>query len=132
MTSEISPDLKPTVLIVDDEALIRWSLRDRLVRAGFRVLEAADGQTALSQLGNGGGTVDLMLLDLRLPDSDGLSLLKSAKSKAPDCPVILMSAYGTEDVQREALATGAVFFVQKPFKIDDVLGLVRRTLAFHS
>ena len=132
MTSEISPDVTPTVLIVDDEALIRWSLRDRLVRAGYRVLEAADGQSALSQLANGEGTVDLMLLDLRLPDSDGLSLMKSAKSKAPDCAVIVMSAYGTEEVQREALASGAAFFVPKPFKIDDVLGLVRRTLASHA
>ena len=66
-------DSRRTILVVDDERLIRWSLNERLTRDGFRVVEAADGATAEEALSH--GDVDLVLLDVKLPDTDGLTLL---------------------------------------------------------
>jgi DNA-binding NtrC family response regulator len=128
MVSEISRGAMPTVLVVDDEALIRWSLHERLGKAGFRILEAADGHAAADQLSHAAEPIDLVLLDMKLPDMDGLDVLRIAKERDPGCAVILMSAFGAEDVVKQALADGATDFVPKPFRIDEVLALVRRTL----
>ena len=81
----------PTVLVVDDEQLIRWSLTERLSREGYRVIEAATASEALARSEDG---VDLVLLDYRLPDGDGLSVLKKLKERDPDTLVILLTALG--------------------------------------
>ncbi len=130
--SRILPSSRSGVLIVDDEKLIRWSLRERLSRSGYRVLEAVDGRAALDQLASGVERVDLILLDLKLPDTDGLAVLEQAKHLAPNCAVIMMSAYSTEQHERDALLRGAAHFVQKPFKVEQMLELVRRTLESRS
>ena len=78
-----------TVLIVDDEDLIRWSLRERLRSDGYDILEAGTGQAALDQFKEG---VDLVLLDYRLPDMDGLSILRELKKLDPDVLVILLTS----------------------------------------
>jgi CheY-like chemotaxis protein len=72
-----------TVLIVDDEDLIRWSLRERLRGDGYDILEAGTGQAALEQFKEG---VDLVLLAYRLPDMDGISILRELKKLDPDVP----------------------------------------------
>jgi two-component system, NtrC family, response regulator AtoC len=114
-----------TVLVVDDEALIRWSLTERLKSEGYSVLEADTGRAALERLAEG---VDLVLLDYRLPDTDGVSVLRKIKELDQDTLVILLTAYASVDTAVEAMKLGAYHFANKPFNLDEVAALVERAL----
>ncbi|HET7618409.1 MAG TPA: sigma-54 dependent transcriptional regulator [Vicinamibacterales bacterium] len=116
---------KATILVVDDEALIRWSLTERLRAEGYQVLEADTGKAALEKLPEG---VDLVLLDYRLPDTDGVSVLRKIKEFDPDVLVILLTAYATVDTAVEAMKLGAYHFANKPFNLDEVSANVERAL----
>jgi DNA-binding NtrC family response regulator len=116
---------KPTILVVDDEQLIRWSLSDRLTQEGYRVLEAQDAAEALSKHAEG---VDLVLLDYRLPDADGLAVLRRIKEVSPDTPVILMTAFSTVENAVEAMKHGAYHYLNKPFNLDEVAVMVEKAL----
>ncbi|MCA9772283.1 MAG: response regulator [Myxococcales bacterium] len=115
----------PTVLLVEDEKLLLWSLGRRLREAGYEVLGAGDGREALDFITGPDQTpIDLVLLDVVLPDASGLDLLKTIKECRRDCPVILMTAYGTRETIIQALEDGAAQVVGKPFDIDDAVRLV--------
>ena len=115
----------PTILVVDDEQLIRWSLADRLKTEGYNVVEAATAAEALAKSGDG---VDLVLLDYRLPDGDGLSVLKKIKERTPDTLVILLTAYSNIDTAVEAMKQGAYHYANKPFNLDEIALLVEKAL----
>ena len=116
-----SPSLR--ILIVDDEALIRWSLAETLVDAGHAVAEAGDGETALRTL-NEGTLFDVVLLDYRLPDSNDLSLLAAIRRLTPQSAVIMMTAYGTPEVTNSARDLGVYRVVPKPFEVHEMVDLV--------
>ena len=113
-----------TVLVVDDEPLIRWAVREGLESAGYAVLEAGSAREALHSLSNGAGSAAVALLDLKLPDSDDLSLLRRVRQAAPACRVIMMTAHGTPEILAEAVREGAIATIAKPFDLGRVVRMV--------
>ena len=122
-------DRATRVLVVDDEWLIRWSLREALEAQGHIVDEAADAAAALTALAAAGARPDAVVLDYRLPDSNDLSLLSAIRRGAPATRVIMMTAYGTDEMIRGALDLGAYRVVSKPFEVDQMADLVAAALA---
>ncbi|HEU4927426.1 MAG TPA: sigma-54 dependent transcriptional regulator [Vicinamibacterales bacterium] len=116
---------KATILVVDDEPLIRWSLRERLEAEGYGVLEAGTGKEAIEKLPEG---IDAALLDYRLPDTDGVNVLRQIKDFDQDVPVIMLTAYASVDTAVEAMKQGAFHFAHKPFNLDEVVATVERAL----
>jgi two-component system, NtrC family, response regulator AtoC len=114
-----------TILVVDDEDLIRWSLREGLKQQGYHVLEARSGREALVQFQL---EPDLVLLDYRLPDIDGLSVLRELKKIDPDVLVILLTSLVSVETAVEAMKLGAYHFANKPFDVDEVAATIARAL----
>ena len=113
-----------TILVVDDEPLIRWAIREGLEEAGYAVVEAGTATEALARVSEG-GPFSVALLDLRLPDCDDLTLLRSLRDTAPACRVIMMTAHGTAETLADAIGAGAFGTVAKPFDLSSVVGIVR-------
>jgi DNA-binding NtrC family response regulator len=113
------------VLVVDDEAVIRWSLTERLRADGHEIAEAATAAEALERAGAG---VDLVLLDYNLPDDDGLAVLRQLREVDPDTLVIMLTANRNVETVVEAMRAGAFDYATKPFDLDDVAVRVQRAL----
>ncbi len=114
------------VLVVDDDAPIRDSLERILKRDGYAIQTAADGESALEIIRH--QPVNLILADLRMPNMDGLQLLKAVKILSPEIEVVLMTAYGEVDIAVQAMQAGAYHFIQKPLKRSEILLTIARAL----
>ncbi len=111
------------VLVVDDEFLIRWSLRNRLQTEGFHVAEAASLADARRAFAD---DPCVIVLDVRLPDGNGLDLLDEILKSRPDVRVIVISAHATADMVERAQQAGAFDFVHKPFDLNAIAAVVDR------
>ena len=114
------------VLIAEDEESLRWVLKNALEDEGYWVQTAATGEAAREYLG--GIRFDVTLMDIKLPDVDGLTLLKETKEAGIDTAMILMTAQSTMRNAIEAMKNGAYDYVTKPFDLEEILVLVRRAL----
>ncbi len=118
--------MRGTILVVDDESVARHSVAEVLQEEGYQVHEAADGPAALQALEE--LDLDLVLCDLRMPGSDGLSVLKMARERYPQTMFMLMTAHGSVATSVEALRLGAQDYLLKPLLFEDVLHKVDRLL----
>jgi len=113
------------VLVVDDEALIRWAVAETLTQAGHQVCEAQDGQSAVEAMDSAARPFDVVLLDLKLPDCNDLTLLSRIRSQSPASAVVMMTAYATAEVVEEASAMGVSEVMAKPFDVNGCERVVR-------
>ena len=118
--------LNKTILIVDDEDASRALLREILQEGGYDVLEAADGLMALGLLEK--RSVSLLITDRSMPGLGGLELLTKLREKKIMVPALMVSAYGEESFWGQAIGLGAVDYLLKPFKPEDVLKLLQKAL----
>lgn len=118
------PEISPRhVLVVDDEPLIRWSVTEALVDIGMDVEPASDAESALRMITTAARPFDVVVLDLRLPDMDDLSLLGTVRQLLPKARLVLMTAFGTPEIVADAQAMGATV-LGKPFEIDALKQLI--------
>jgi two-component system, NtrC family, response regulator AtoC len=118
------PDSPRTVLVVDDEAEIRSLLTDLLKEAGYGVKTAKTGAEAIEAIAK--DLPDLVMMDVKLPDQDGLGVLKQLKREHGELEVIVMTAFGGSSTAIKAMEHGAYDYVTKPFDIDDLLATLKR------
>src|SRR5436190_3514879 len=117
--------MTPTILVVDDEQLIRWSLNERLSHEGYKIVEADTAKAAVERHAEG---VDLVILDYKLPDGDGISVLKAIKDADSETLVILLTAHSSVDMAVDAMKHGAYHYANKPFNLDEIALLVEKAL----
>jgi len=113
-----------SILVVDDESMMRNLLERILTRDGYKVLCAEDGQDALRVLES--AAVDIIISDLKMPRMNGFDLLKAVKQKYPGVAMIMMTAYGDTYTVKDALLLGADEYITKPFKSFEISLVVER------
>jgi bidirectional [NiFe] hydrogenase diaphorase subunit len=118
-------ELKP-ILLVEDEAVMRESVRDWLTDVGYKVETAEDGEQAIKSIA--GQEYGLIILDLRLPGKDGLEVLKEARMKQPKLKGIVITAYPSVETAVEAIKRGAVDYLPKPFDLNRLEAIISDTL----
>ena len=116
-----------TILVVDDDAATRDLLREELEREGFAIEVAAGGRAGLERVRRGG--VDLVVSDVKMPDLDGLDLLREIRTVEPTPSVITITAFGSIDTAIRAVKLGAYDYVTKPFEMDQLLLTIDKALA---
>jgi len=114
------------ILIIDDEEIIRMSCERALQASGFSTASAPGGTEGLAMLEK--GKYDVVLLDLKMPDMDGMEVLNKIKSSWADVHVIMISGYSTVDTAVQALRRGAVNFIQKPFSPDTIISAINEVI----
>jgi len=119
-------DQPPVVLVVEDDPLIAAFMRAALRKMGHRVSSVSTGGAALAKLG--ADPVDLMLLDLTLPDTDGLEVLRTVRGDGSDLPVVVVTSRSDPADRATAVALGVSGYIVKPFPLADLFAVVRQAL----
>jgi len=119
-----SPD-RCTILVADDDHEVRSLLKEELMEEGYQVEVAKNGLDVLCEIPF--HKFDLIITDWKMPLRDGMSIVRTLQEVCPGVPVILMTAYGSSKLKKEAQKAGAVYF-QKPFSIEDLKGAIKKLL----
>ena len=119
---------KSNILIIEDEPLMRISISDALKHEGYQVTETSSGNEGLRLVQ--GGIYDAVITDLRLPEVDGMEILKASKRSSPSTQVIMITAYATVHTAIEAIKGGAYDYLTKPFSMEELLLMLGRILAY--
>jgi len=114
------------ILVIDDEKVVGDSLRKTLQGEGYEIDTANNGQEGLRKAR--GESFDLIIVDLKMPDIDGLDVIKKIKEEQPDVMMVMITGYSTVDSATEALKTGAFDYLPKPFTPDEISGVVQKAL----
>lgn len=114
------------ILITDDRAGIRSLLKEVLQESGYEVLTAAGGQEGIKIVQE--NTIDIVLLDMKMPGMDGLETLRLIKKAQPNVKVIIMTAYEDMEIIKEVQKRGASCYISKPFDIEELLSTIKRLL----
>lgn len=116
------------VLVVDDEETLTWSMAKTLAKdqEKYELIVANTGEEALQALQK--DHIDVVVTDIRMPDINGLDLLSKVREKYPWAKVIIMTAYGSPEIQREATKRGSYYYIEKPFEISDIRALILKAL----
>ena len=126
--TETPSTITATVLVVEDDALVRGMVRRTLSEAGFQVIEASNGQEALAVVQSDRARVDAVLTDLAMPELGGRQLARRLGEKWPDVPVIFMSGYTDNDLARRGLLDAGVTFLEKPISPEVLTRKLRQVL----
>ena len=121
-----SPRALPTIVVADDDPEMRAVLRDFLSRTGYGVVEASGGGELLDLLAR--VTASVIILDKEMPGRSGLDLLPPLRSRHPEIPVIVITAFGGPSTRQAAERLGAVGYIEKPFRLSDLLAVIRRAV----
>ncbi len=119
-----------TILVCDDEELIRWSLCEYLQQEGFETVEAANGKECVDKVRTQAPA--LVLMDLKMPVMDGLTALRTLRESDNDLPVVMITAHGGVDSAIEATRLGAADYIAKPFDLREVLLIVKRAISSYA
>lgn len=114
------------VLVVDDDAIVVKSCSRILESEGFDVATTDDAEEAPEIVRK--RDFDLLLIDVKMPKRDGISLVKELKRDFPEIPIVVMSGYPTPGTIADVLGSGATRFISKPFKPDELMDLIRQVL----
>ena len=114
------------ILVVDDDAIVIKSCRRILEAEGFEVTTVPSAEEALEKIKN--YDFDLLLIDVKMPEHDGLFLIQEIKKNWPDIPIIVMSGYPTPETITDVLKLGAPLFIPKPFRPDELIKSIRQVL----
>lgn len=115
------------VLVIDDEKDMCWILRKIFEDVGYEVITAHKGQEGIEKARK--DSADLAILDLKLPDINGLEVLSALKRINPRMPVVVITAFGTPEMNEAALDLGAYSFIDKPFRVENILKVTREALS---
>ena len=115
------------ILIIDDERDMCWILRKVFEDVGYKVVTAHKGREGIEKARK--DSADLAILDLKLPDMNGLEVLPTLKKINPKMPVLVITAFGTPEMKEAALDLGAHSFIDKPFRVEKILKITREALS---
>lgn len=116
------------ILVADDEAATRMIVTSQLIEAGFTVSEAEDGAEAISLLKE--QKFEVALLDIKMPNVDGIQVLKFIRDNTPETKAIIMTGFAELGIAMEAMELGAIDFFSKPFSVDEVIASVKKAVSW--